>query len=39
MPKWFQRQMLRAYLKKDIKQIKILNQCWFFYYKRHIDAS
>ncbi|MFD0051918.1 cortex morphogenetic protein CmpA [Actinomycetes bacterium NPDC127524] len=31
MPKWFQNQMRRAFYEKDYQQIKILNQCWFFY--------
>ncbi|ENH96401.1 hypothetical protein J416_11195 [Gracilibacillus halophilus YIM-C55.5] len=37
MPTWLINQLTDAYLKKDIYQIKVLNQCWFFYqslYKR-----
>ncbi|MEI5909373.1 cortex morphogenetic protein CmpA [Bacillus spongiae] len=33
MPKWLQNQMKRAFLEKDRYQIKLLNQCWFFYTK------
>ncbi|WP_139345618.1 cortex morphogenetic protein CmpA [Siminovitchia sp. FSL H7-0308] len=35
MPAWFQNQMQKAFLKKDRNQIKMLNQCWFFYRKKH----
>ncbi|MGP6147941.1 cortex morphogenetic protein CmpA [Priestia flexa] len=35
MPMWLQRQMQRAYLQKDCTQIRLLNQCWFFYRKNH----
>ncbi|MGM0904627.1 cortex morphogenetic protein CmpA [Mesobacillus maritimus] len=31
MPVWFQNQMMRAFQQKDRYQIKLLNQCWFFY--------
>ncbi|PLS15907.1 cortex morphogenetic protein CmpA [Bacillus sp. M6-12] len=34
MPTWFQNQMMRAYYDKDRHQIRLLNQCWFFYQKR-----
>jgi hypothetical protein len=33
MPMWLQKQMRRAYSEKDRAQIKLLNQCWFFYQK------
>ncbi|WP_128755905.1 cortex morphogenetic protein CmpA [Bacillus sp. LL01] len=35
MPSWFRKQMQRAYLEKDRYQIKMLNQCWFFYQKKN----
>ncbi|CAG9623385.1 cortex morphogenetic protein CmpA [Sutcliffiella rhizosphaerae] len=35
MPSWFKKQMQRAYLEKDRYQIKMLNQCWFFYQKKN----
>ncbi|PLT33552.1 cortex morphogenetic protein CmpA [Bacillus sp. V5-8f] len=34
MPKWFQNQMMRAFLEKDRYQVKMLNQCWFFYVRK-----
>ncbi|MDD9314244.1 cortex morphogenetic protein CmpA [Cytobacillus firmus] len=33
MPVWFQNQIQRAFYEKDRYQIKLLNQCWFFYRK------
>ena len=33
MPAWFQSQIQKAYLDKNLYQIKLLNQCWFFYRK------
>ncbi|WLR42148.1 cortex morphogenetic protein CmpA [Bacillus carboniphilus] len=35
MPNWLQNQIQRAFLEKDRYQIKLLNQCWYFYRKRH----
>ncbi|MFC7394888.1 MULTISPECIES: cortex morphogenetic protein CmpA [Scopulibacillus] len=35
MPFWFKKQLREAYYKKDRYQIKLLNQCWFFYQERH----
>ncbi|MDP4105863.1 MAG: cortex morphogenetic protein CmpA [Bacillota bacterium] len=35
MPIWFQNQMKRAFFEKNRHQIKLLNQCWFFYRKKH----
>ncbi|UHA72002.1 cortex morphogenetic protein CmpA [Paenibacillus sp. 481] len=31
MPQWLCNQMMRAFNKKDRRQIKLLNECWFFY--------
>ncbi|WP_156323918.1 cortex morphogenetic protein CmpA [Bacillus sp. JCM 19034] len=31
MPSWLRQQLRRAYFRKDRTQIKILNQCWFYY--------
>ncbi|MBP0727109.1 cortex morphogenetic protein CmpA [Bacillus sp. RG28] len=33
MPNWFQAQIQKAFLEKNRHQIKILNQCWFYYQK------
>ncbi|QHE50851.1 MULTISPECIES: cortex morphogenetic protein CmpA [Pontibacillus] len=35
MPSWLKNQLMRAYLNKDLYQIRILNQCWYFYRKKH----
>ncbi|WP_157065126.1 cortex morphogenetic protein CmpA [Amphibacillus sediminis] len=32
MPTWLKRQLTYAFKQKDINQIIILNQCWFFYH-------
>ncbi|WP_017186885.1 cortex morphogenetic protein CmpA [Alkalibacillus haloalkaliphilus] len=37
MPSWLQNQLLKAYASKDIQQIKTLNQCWFFYYRKLLN--
>ncbi|ANB57911.1 hypothetical protein GFC29_3045 [Anoxybacillus sp. B7M1] len=34
MPTWLKNQMRRAYYEKNRYQIKLLNQCWFFYQKK-----
>jgi hypothetical protein len=34
MPQWLCNQLMRAYLKKDRRQIKMLNDCWFFYQRQ-----
>lgn len=31
MPQWLCNQLKSAYLRKDRRQIKLLNECWFFY--------
>ncbi|MCJ8013120.1 cortex morphogenetic protein CmpA [Paenibacillus sp. KQZ6P-2] len=31
MPQWLCNQLTRAFRKKDTRQIKLLNDCWFFY--------
>ncbi|RUT30679.1 cortex morphogenetic protein CmpA [Paenibacillus zeisoli] len=37
MPKWLCNQIMRAFHKKDRRQIRLLNECWFFYYNRPQD--
>jgi hypothetical protein len=37
MPTWLQSQMQKAFYEKDRYQIKLLNQCWFFYRKNSIE--
>jgi hypothetical protein len=36
MPTWFQNKIQKAFYEKDRYQIKLLNQCWFFYKRKHI---
>jgi len=31
MPNWLKKQLKSAYMRKDRYQIRILNQCWFYY--------
>ncbi|MEF2246169.1 MULTISPECIES: cortex morphogenetic protein CmpA [unclassified Paenibacillus] len=31
MPQWLCNQLQRAYFKRDRRQIKMLNDCWYFY--------
>ncbi|MBJ9991570.1 cortex morphogenetic protein CmpA [Paenibacillus cellulositrophicus] len=31
MPQWLCNQLRKAFHKKDRRQIKLLNECWFFY--------
>ncbi|ADU28637.1 cortex morphogenetic protein CmpA [Evansella cellulosilytica] len=38
MPSWLQRQLKEAYQQKDMRQVRLLNQCWF-YYKKTIPTS
>ncbi|MDX8362837.1 MULTISPECIES: cortex morphogenetic protein CmpA [Bacillaceae] len=33
MPTWFKNQIQKAYYEKNSYQIRLLNQCWFFYRK------
>ncbi|MFD2923197.1 MULTISPECIES: cortex morphogenetic protein CmpA [Halobacillus] len=35
MPRWLRKQMSNAFLNKDKYQIKMLNQCWYFYRHRY----
>lgn len=32
MPYWFRKQLMKAFLNKDIYQIRMLNECWYTYY-------
>ncbi|GGD75682.1 cortex morphogenetic protein CmpA [Paenibacillus nasutitermitis] len=31
MPQWLCNQLMRAFVKKDRRQIRLLNDCWYFY--------
>jgi hypothetical protein len=39
MPVWFQKQMKKAFFEKNHYQIKLLNQCWFFYRKKNTSEN
>ncbi|WP_085982553.1 MULTISPECIES: cortex morphogenetic protein CmpA [Paenibacillus] len=34
MPNWLSNQIMHAFNKRDRRQIRLLNDCWFFYYSR-----
>ncbi|MCP8618080.1 cortex morphogenetic protein CmpA [Salirhabdus salicampi] len=34
MPRWLKRQIQMAFRSKNLYQIRLLNQCWFFYQER-----
>jgi len=31
VPQWLCNQLMRAFNKKDRRQIRLLNDCWFYY--------
>ncbi|OXM13138.1 cortex morphogenetic protein CmpA [Paenibacillus herberti] len=31
MPQWLSNQLMRAFQQKDLRQVRLLNDCWFFY--------
>ncbi|WP_219835853.1 cortex morphogenetic protein CmpA [Paenibacillus sp. R14(2021)] len=40
MPQWLCNQLMRAFLKKDRRQIRLLNDCWYFYRtSQHADED
>ncbi|WP_152395058.1 cortex morphogenetic protein CmpA [Paenibacillus guangzhouensis] len=38
MPQWLCNQLMKAFHKKDRRQIKLLNDCWFFYSRRSVSS-
>ena len=38
MPLWLQNQLSKAFQRKDVRNLRMLNDCWFFYRDR-IDAD
>lgn len=34
MPQWLCSQLMRAFQQKDLRQIRLLNECWFYYQTR-----
>ncbi|WP_209849887.1 cortex morphogenetic protein CmpA [Paenibacillus sediminis] len=42
MPQWLCNQLMRAFHKKDRYQIRLLNECWFYYHNqpgRHTEVK
>lgn len=40
VPQWLCNQLMSAFLKKDRRQIRLLNDCWYFYRtKQHPDGD
>jgi hypothetical protein len=42
MPQWLHHQLSRAFQTKNIRQIHLLNECWFFYhtlYQEELEAN
>ncbi|WML42679.1 cortex morphogenetic protein CmpA [Neobacillus sp. PS3-40] len=35
MPTWLQSQIKKAFYEKNFYQVKLLNQCWFFYREKY----
>ncbi|GAA4724848.1 cortex morphogenetic protein CmpA [Brevibacillus fulvus] len=34
MPQWMRKQLQRAFFGKDVRQIRLLNSCWFLYLEK-----
>lgn len=39
MPQWLSNQLMRAFHKRDRRQIRLLNDCWYFYRTRTTPES
>lgn len=39
LPNWLSHQIMRAFHKRDRRQIRLLNDCWFFYYNRQYSQD
>lgn len=39
MPQWLCNQLMRAFLKKDRRQIRLLNDCWYFYRNKTVPDN
>lgn len=35
MPDWLQNQLRNAFQEKNKQQIRLLNQCWYYYHRRY----
>ncbi|MEK4563733.1 cortex morphogenetic protein CmpA [Alkalihalobacillus sp. NPDC078783] len=34
MPNWLKKQLKRAFVEKNKYQLRVLNQCWFYYQQK-----
>lgn len=34
MPDWLRKQLKKAFFEKEVRQIRLLNQCWYYYHRR-----
>ncbi|MCR6097790.1 cortex morphogenetic protein CmpA [Salipaludibacillus agaradhaerens] len=39
MPSWLKRQLQEAYDRRDLRRIRVLNQCWFYYKNSQTDTG
>ncbi|HIW32294.1 MAG TPA: cortex morphogenetic protein CmpA [Candidatus Paenibacillus intestinavium] len=41
MPHWLRNQLMKAFLKRDRRQIRLLNDCWYFYrtHNFHVNSE
>ncbi|WP_409344219.1 cortex morphogenetic protein CmpA [Paenibacillus sp. MBLB4367] len=39
MPQWLCNQLMRAFQKKNRRQIRLLNDCWYFYRTRYSQSG
>lgn len=39
MPQWLRNQLMKAFLSRDSKQIRLLNDCWYYYRAQQYYSS
>ncbi|MFC6334808.1 cortex morphogenetic protein CmpA [Paenibacillus septentrionalis] len=39
MPYWLKNQLMKAFQRGDIRKIRLLNDCWFFYRSQAIHMK
>ena len=39
MPQWLMNQLKWAFRNKDCRQIRLLNECWFFYRRGRVSKD
>ncbi|HWJ77460.1 MAG TPA: cortex morphogenetic protein CmpA [Niallia sp.] len=37
MPNWLQNQIKKAFYEKNRSQVKLLNQCWYYYCRKNFS--